>query len=292
MRRALAPDEEKSETTGDEISRWSLLPRLCCQAAGGHPEWADDLTVAWLLYYVAADLMDSVQDADEPHVWWAEYGLGIALSTASGLYFSASLALNNLHARSETSSVATTIAEEFYSDLLVMGSGQHKELLNKQTSLEDYWQQVEAKSGVFFAVACRSGARLATADEQQLAQFGLFGQHVGVLIQIKDDLEAYQRQNQSPVEKWFADLRRSLPAVYALEVSESPYKEQLQSCLSQTSSGESAAKEVIRLIDRSGASIYILAEVERHKRLAIEALEQAQPLSPFGDELVEMLRGI
>jgi geranylgeranyl pyrophosphate synthase len=268
------------------------LPRLCCQAAGGHPEWAEDLTVAWLLYYAASDLMDSVQDADETHVWWAEYGPGIALSTASGLYFSASLALNNLHARAETSPIAATIAEEFYGGLLVMGSGQHKELLNKRANLEDYWQQVEAKSGVFFAVACRSGARLALADEKLLAHYSLFGQHLGILIQIKDDLEAYQRQNQSADENWFVDISRSLPAVYALEVSESPYKERLQAYLSGTLSKANSAKEAISLIDQSGASIYILAEVERHQRLAIEVLEKAQPLSPHGDELKEMIRAI
>lgn len=289
MREALVPEKRNSEAAGDRISRWACLLRWCCQAAGGCPDSADDLTVAWLLFYAAAGLMDSVQDDDEPDAWWADLGQGAALSAATGLFFSASLALNRLHAREETSRVAAVIVEDFYNSLLVMASGQQKDVTNQQPSLEEYWQQAEAKSGAFFALGCRASAQIATTDPSRLEHFSQFGNHLGLLIQIKDDLEEFQSQNQIRNAKWLADISRSLAVVYTLDVCQLSDKERIRQCLFATTDDPVAVEEVIDIIDRSGAGVYILAELDRHRRLAKTALEQAKPQSPAAENLFNIL---
>jgi len=165
MRRALIPDEGKSASTGEESSRWALLPGLCCQAAGGDPQWADDVAAAWLLYYVAADLMDTVEDRDEPDLWWAEMGPGFALNVASGLFFSASQALNHLHIQQETHVAASAITENFNRSFLKMCGGQHTDLVQPEPTLTQYWETVAGKSGTFFTLA-----RLGRAWPQQMRQ--------------------------------------------------------------------------------------------------------------------------
>ena len=85
MRRGIGI-ESGGLSSDKSLSRWVDLPGLCCQAAGGNPEWANDLTAAWILFYSAAHLMDKVQDQDEPDPWWQKLGPGVALSAATGLY--------------------------------------------------------------------------------------------------------------------------------------------------------------------------------------------------------------
>jgi len=188
MRLAVSGGEEKSESS-DNLSHWVELPGLCCQAAGGHPEWADDLTIAWLLFYIAAHLMDKIQDQDDPDPWWRERGTGAALSAATGLFFTASLAINQLNTNSKTTPVAANIITSFNNSFLWMASGQYSDMLGPARTLQQYWDRAMAKSGSFFGLACRTGAQLATRETGQLATFERYGQHLGLLIQIKDDLD-------------------------------------------------------------------------------------------------------
>ena len=48
----------------EDPSRWALLPGLCCQAAGGDPQAAKEISSAWLLLHIAAHIVDDVEDGD------------------------------------------------------------------------------------------------------------------------------------------------------------------------------------------------------------------------------------
>jgi hypothetical protein len=48
-----------------------------------HPLYA----AAWLLFYAAAHLMDSLEDRDDPDPWWQALGPSAAINIATGLYF-------------------------------------------------------------------------------------------------------------------------------------------------------------------------------------------------------------
>ncbi len=171
MRLALTGKQGSNEKDS-KVSRWASLPGLCCQAAGGEAEWADDVTLAWLLFYAAADLMDSVQDQDEPDEWWQEKGPGAALAAASGLYFSGSFALDQLNRKEETAQAAPGVITDFYHTFLTMTSGQYQDLTAEAATLEDYWRQAASKSGAFFQLACLAGARLASSDPAILGAYG------------------------------------------------------------------------------------------------------------------------
>src|SRR3990172_4221676 len=116
MRFALSPGQE--ESAGGMYARLVELPALCCQAVGGEAEWADGVTAAWLCFYQAAHLMDSIQDQDEPEDWWAEAGAGVALNVASGLFFTASLLLESLRQEPTRGALAAEIVPEFYRSFL------------------------------------------------------------------------------------------------------------------------------------------------------------------------------
>jgi len=279
-----------NESPGRHSSRWALLPALCCQAAGGDPNWTDDIAAAWLLFYIAADLMDSVEDQDEPDPWWAELGPGGALNAATGLFFGASRALSRVYQREETRSYAADLVDDFQKSFFIMSGGQHRDLTLSELTLEQYWDIAESKSGEFFALACRSGARLGSMDGDCLEHFSRFGSQLGILVQLLDDLEDIKELPKLVVSGNSAGIIRSLPVVYALGVSPAPVQNRLIECLQVAHKERQAAEEALDLIENSGVVLYLMTEIERHKHLALKSLELAEPLSPAGEKLAEYIR--
>lgn len=289
MHRALSVFNRPQADCQTGPARLALLPGLCCQAAGGDPLWADDLALAWLLLYIAAHLMDSVEDQDEPDAWWAGLGPGAAINASTGLFFSAALALQRLFERPETRAKAEATSADFYRSFLTMCSGQHLDLVHPEPGLEQYWQIVAAKSGTFFALACRCGARLAAANPTCLEAFSRFGQHIGCLIQIRDDLGDVTPAHAVGSFSWKPEIRRSLPVVYALQVFPQPLGARLRQSLQAAPHSFQAAEEALDLIEQSGAALFISLEVDRHRRLALEALAQAMPQPAAAEMLIALI---
>ena len=292
MRLALVPQSISSAGTVGYLSRLARLPGLCCQAAGGEFHWADRLTIAWLLFYAAADLMDSIQDRELPPSWREMGGVSAALNAATGLYFSASWALNDLYNHQISQDAAHDIVKDFYQNLLLMSGGQQREITNPEPSIEQYWQNVEAKSGAFFSLACKGGARLGCSDLERVDKFARIGNHLGLVIQLLDDLDEVRSPDGDGVPGQKPGLERSLPAVYALEVSSKAKRALLRKYLVDAPHNPTSADEALKLIDASGASIYILTEIERHRALASEFLTSAHPNQPAGDELSQLLHNL
>jgi geranylgeranyl pyrophosphate synthase len=286
MRQALVSGQAKSEETGQILPRWVSLPILSCQAAGGEAHFAFPLAAAWWLFNRAAHLMDSVEDGDEPEEWWASLGPGAAINVASGLFFSAAQLLGCLSNEDLPENTAIQVSEDFYRSFLVMSSGQHQDLINPYPGLEKYWQIAEAKSGSFFALACRAGARLATQDPKILEAFSTFGLHLGLIVQILDDLEDFRSGDGENIVAHFAEKNYSLPVVYALEMYPSSQRSRLKAALGAAVGDAEEARIAWDLIEQSGAALYLLAELENHQKMALAALEGIVPESP---ELVHLM---
>lgn len=269
--------------------RWMSLPNLCCQAAGGQSHWADDITAAWLLFYVGAHIMDSIEDLDQPDEWWEIQGSGVALNVASAFFFSASALLHELNQHEINQGVANQVITDFNSGFLRMCEGQHNDLVTKRPTLQQYWAMVEAKSGTFFSIASRSGASLATRDTSRIACFSKFGYHLGILIQILDDLEDLDPHNLPDLFSNRAQVYCTLPLVYAMEVSAQEERQQLESYVKSDSIDDQVSSEIIGLLDKLGTGIYIFAEIQKHQKLAIEALLEADPISPAKELLTAKL---
>lgn len=280
-----------------EAPAWAALPGLCCEAAGGEAAWADALAVAWVLLREAASITDNVEDRDPPADWWAQSGSAAALSVATGLYFSASQALNQLENAPVDAQAARDVRDEALRCVLEMCSGQHLDLIQPRPSLATYWQVARAKSGAFFGMACWAGARLATEEPHALAGFQEFGVQLGLLIQILDDLEEYQVLEQSslgsaaPPEGW-PDLRRSLPAAYVREVAPPEAVERFEQLLENSTGASDAGAQVVQAIEGVGGAAYVLAELEIARLKALEGLEISGARPPAKDGLLRLLEAV
>jgi len=268
---------------------WSLLPVLCCGAAGGDAEDALDISAAWLLFYVAAHIFDNVEDLDEPEAWYADIGPGAAINAGCGLFFTASLALNELYQKPEVRNAAGEINRVFQLQMMAMSSGQHLDLILSQINLDTYWEIAEGKSGAFFARACWAGARLISDDNQQLDSYKQYGKHLGLLLQLMDDL----RDIRPPAGEYTlpepGKLSHSFAMAYALTVFPEAQRIQLLDLLARSAHNLQAARQVLETLQNSGVDLYLLTEIEKHRRLALQALENAHPVSPYRETLLSML---
>lgn len=288
MRRSL-PQHLIKQSKKTNTKHWSLLPVLCCGAAGGDADEAVDISVAWLLFYVAAHIFDNIEDLDEPEAWYAEFGPGAAINTGCGLFFTASLALNSLYEQPKHQTAAFEINHAFQQQMMSMSSGQHLDLTLPQISLDQYWKIAEGKSGAFFELACWAGARLASEDALKLAGYKQFGKHLGLLLQLLDDLGDIHPPPNGPLLPKPRDLSHSFAMAYALSVFPEAQRKKLQDNFLLSANDDEAAKWVLESLQNSGVDLYLLTLIEQHRSLALQSLDDALPASPYQESLTSML---
>jgi geranylgeranyl pyrophosphate synthase len=287
--RLLLPDVDRELGRND---RWALLPGLCCQAAGGDIQLTKEVSAAWILLHIAGHLVDGVEDGDRVAEIEALGGPGSAINVANGYFLSAALMLNDLTKKAHSKNQAHQVSADFYNTILVMASGQHQDINFPQLSLKQWWQVAEAKTGSFFSLACRSGARLATTDTEKIAAFSDYGFHLGLVLQVHDDLEDLQLLMAEGTTEMPSDIQRSLAFTYAVNVLPETEKNRLQELIEANSYQQERINQVLDLLDSSGAGLYLLAEMERHFASGVKSLQAADPLPPAADQLLEMFGGL
>lgn len=272
--------------------RWLVLPGLCCQAAGGRIESTIEISAAWLLLYTAAHVVDTIEDEDLDPLISKLGGSGAAINSANGLFLSAILQLQSMHEKDIPEDLAANITTDYLETILLMTSGQHLDLTIPQIDLYQWWQIAEAKSGGFFSLACRAGARLGTSDSQKVKSFSEYGFHLGLMLQILDDLEDFQLLLESKEGASRISLARSLAAAYASDVLPDETKDEFIQLARSDSPQKGMGDKLIGMLDDCGAGLYMLTELEKHFDLGMASLVEAQPASPAGEKLEGIIRAL
>lgn len=278
MRQSLSPGASEDSQTSSIRTPLPLasLAGWCSQAAGAAPEDADPVSAAWLLLYASAHLFDSVQDGDPPDEWWSALGSGAAINVACGLLTSAWAILSDIEAV-----WIRPVRTDFSHTILRMGSGQHLDLTASQPSLDTAWRVAEAKSGAFFALACRCGARVAGARPAEVDLFGKYGLNLGLMIQIADDasdLQAAPEAFQAP----------ALPVAYSLETA-SPRERQHMARSLETGSSLTGRDQLQATLARNGTALYFSTKLAQFRARGAAALEIAGARPPAADRLLSLL---
>lgn len=289
MCEALSFNFPKPEELNKIANYWALLPGLCCQAAGGSIELADPVAAAWIVFYLAAHIMDSVQDNDVPDSWWIGLSPGIALNVASGLFFTANTILLKMFNLTYNQEDIKQVINDFNQYLLLMCDGQHQDLNSKQRFLDNFWEISSRKSGSFFTLACQSGARLATKQINRIGEYGRFGFHLGMIIQVLDELEDWHVLTTGGDPAGIKNLSSSLPILYTFHVVPEAIQFDLKKKIAALNTDPQVVGDIIYEVNRYGAPVYILAELERHDHLARTALQNAEPEPTAGAKLLSLL---
>ena len=288
MRSALLPEQPVLNAALDIPLPLLSLPGLCCEAAGGSAQRAEAVTAAWLLFYTAGHLLDDVADEVVVQELRPSWGPGTIINIATGLIASANIILNMLEEFGISRGAACATRGDFYRSMLKACTGQHADLTLVRPTLEQCWETTEAKSGAVFAVACRAGTRLATDDPEGIDLFGQFGHHLGMLLQIGDDISGLWPKGSTPSDL-LAGRRWTLPVAYAMAVTPPTLHDHLGTCLQLAPTDQGSEVEARSQIIESGALLYLATEAARHHNQARAMLIRAAGASPARDALLALL---
>lgn len=249
-----------------------LLPRLCYQACGKIANFPAEISAAWYLFYIAADLMDSVQDRE--HRFDLEntpYSFSEWLNMASSFFFIANGLLVELLDQKYDQERVRSVLQAFQTKLLEMCEGQQLDLSARDIYLVDYLDILRKKSGTFFSLACTAGARLAGNEPSCLEDLAGFGSHVGCILQILDDLEDWHHlENGETQILSTTDWTKNLATRYTLEVLPSEEKIKFRQIIERVTKTPDEWQTYVAWVNRSGAALYILTlliqEVESAKK--------------------------
>ncbi len=263
----------------------STLPALTCLACEGNPSTTTPLVAAWHLVRLAAKLFDDVEDHE------ARGQSSEIINVATGLLFAAQLALS----AQLSSENAWHINQALQRAILKAAAGQHADLMEVQQERKgvdpDTWLEIaKTKSGELVAWAAWTGALVAGADamtQQCLHQFGL---HLGILLQVVDDLKDVFFDSRT--SNW-ACGNFCLPVCYARFVAEGETSERLEIALQQAAQGDSTSQVLARsLMVKLGAQRYALVAAQVQYRHALAVLEHTKCDSIACGRLVALLNQI
>ena len=98
---------------------------------------------------------------------------------------------------------------------------------NQQITEEPYYQVIKQKTAALFATCAAVGALSAGANEAEVEQAQLFGQNVGIMFQIRDDIFDYfdSKEIGKPTGNDMREGKLTLPIIYAL--NKSPFESML-----------------------------------------------------------------
>jgi geranylgeranyl pyrophosphate synthase len=232
-------------------------------------------------------ILDDIEDGDAPGEFGRHRDASQMLNASTGLLLSGSLLLQDLGRRGFSDALIGELTDDLHRSILRMCGGQHSDLTQTEASLEAAWRIAELKTGAFFALACRMGARLATDDPERLGAFSEYGHHLGILIQIGDDWgDLWPQAGQSDLARGSAV---TLPVAYALDVLSQGERDRLRAALKAAQASPDAEAEALGLIEGAGAELYLATQAVLHQQRAGAALERACPPSGARDELAVLL---
>ncbi len=268
-----AVSHRQGQSEGGLSAYAAILPMLTCRAMGGETEKAIPLAAAWVLYDLASDVFDDLQDRDAKDLPWNHWPSGRAMTVGLGLIFAAQASLARLRT---TPAALKDILASLAGTGLAAAQAQGQESNWDAPAL--YFRNTIAKSGLVFAAVARAGARLGSRRTASLQRIYDYGLALGTLIQIRDD--CFDVTSPRALSDLAARVY-TLPVIYALSQSDHPRHARLTELLDPTDPSsapdEKAIQEVSEILSEMGSLSYSFAVAKVYEQKALSALEAFPP---------------
>ncbi len=119
---------------------------------------------------------------------------------------------------------------------------------NQEISEEVYYQVIQKKTAALFEACAIIGALSAGASDDEVKRAGEFGQNLGIMFQIRDDIFDYfdSKEIGKPTGNDMVEGKLTLPVIYAL--NHTPY-ESMQTLARKVKAGTVNADEIAVLVE-------------------------------------------
>ena len=119
---------------------------------------------------------------------------------------------------------------------------------NEEISEQAYYQVIEQKTAALFEACASIGALSAGASEDDIHQAKLFGSHLGMIFQIRDDIFDYYDNSDigKPTGNDMTEGKLTLPVIYALNTTRDA---DMLALARKVKSGDVSREEIERLVE-------------------------------------------
>jgi len=250
----------------DRIKRGKRIrPVLClqaCEALGGDAERAMPFACAIELVHNFCLIHDDIEDGDQMRrdrpSMWKRYGVPHAINigdymltkvfvmlTRDGAIADPALNLRHLQL------ITDTLDHTHIGQALDMNARD-----NADFTMADYMRIAEEKTGYYLAAPIIGGAMAAGADDPTIEALGSFGQHIGPLFQIIDDLiDLTEGKGRGEIGCDICEGKRSYLVAFAAERATGDEKKRIFEILdlSREETTTEHISEIAELFERHGA---------------------------------------
>ena len=149
---------------------------------------------------------------------------------------------------------------------------------NKDISEDIYYDVIKQKTAVLFESCAAIGALSAGATDDDVAQAVHFGQNLGIMFQIRDDIFDYYDSKEigKPTGNDMAEGKLTLPVIYAL--NQNPQYESMMNLARKVKAGTINTDEIAVLVEftkQHGGIDYAEKRMEDFHREALKYLEES-----------------
>jgi geranylgeranyl diphosphate synthase type I len=267
----------------DRFSPVTMLPLAMCEAVGGSAAEAVPVAAAIVAAERSLRVADDLADRDRPNRLWEQVGSARAWNYASALQ---TLCFGILSASAYDPELILRIQRLFVDTFFCIGAGQDRDLSRVPKTVGEYWSTIELKTAIAYSATCGAGAMVGTEDIRLIEACGAFGHHLGLGIQVFNDMESiWQPEGKTDLQQG----KVTLPVIYALETNH-PAREEL-AALVNASQLATCADRVKQILDDVDTRSFLVWAALKERDQALDALA-ALPKTRARDGLSAYLTGM
>ena len=159
---------------------------------------------------------------------------------------------------------------------------------NEEISESIYYDVIKQKTAVLFEACASIGALSAGASDEEVEKASMFGQNLGIMFQIRDDIFDYYDSKEigKPTGNDMAEGKLTLPVIYAL--NNNPQYEAMMNLAKKVKAGTINTDEIAVLVEftkRSGGIEYAEKRMEDFHQEALKYLDESVSDTAIRDAL-------
>jgi Geranylgeranyl pyrophosphate synthase len=149
----------------------------------------------------------------------------------------------------------------------------------RDTSIEDYFEIITAKTALLIMAGMRSGAASVQASPQMLSHIEQIGKEIGIVFQIRDDILDYSPQYNTgkPSYHDLQEGKMTLPLLGALENASSQARRQAGALIKAQPLNSPVLQGVLDFVAEYGGVEYAQTILEKRIQDVVAKLEQLSP---------------
>ena len=160
---------------------------------------------------------------------------------------------------------------------------------NLDINEEIYYEVIRKKTATLIASCCALGACSVDASQNNIKKMTYFGEKIGMVFQIKDDLFDYGQQRiGKPTGIDIRERKMTLPLIYAMKQASPLERRWLKRNFKKNNKNKKTIKEVIAFVKSKGGLEYSISKMHEFQHEAISILDSF-PASESKDSLKKLV---